>query len=304
MAVQRVKIIINPAAGANSTRRKWPRIKTLFEQAGLTFDHQHTEGTGHAIELAERAAAEGYSCLVSVGGDGTVSEVANGILNSGNGKNTALAVISTGTGSDFARSAGIPQPLVSACFVVAGPGRLLIDVGQVECLNRGRTVKRFFVNGAGIGFDAAVSENTNRLPKKLGGTFPYLTGLFLTMVRYRNKQVEMRIGDRAETARVLSVVVANGRYFGGGMKVAPDARLDDSLLDVVVLGDVSKFDLIKSLPMIYKGTHGRHPKVSMEQATTVTVESPERVLVHADGELIGEGPAAFGIKPGALSIVV
>ncbi len=304
MANHRAKVIVNPAAGANSTHRKWPRIKKLLEQAGLSFDHQYTEGTGHAMELAKTAAGEGYTCLVSVGGDGTVNEVANGILNSGNEKGTALGVISTGTGSDFARSVGLPRHFVSACSAVTNPGRVSIDVGLVECRNNGETVKRFFVNGAGIGFDAAVSENTNRLPKNLGGTIPYLTGLFLTLVGYRNKLVEMKIGDRVETARVLSVIVSNGQYFGGGMKVAPEASLDDGLLDVVVIGDIGKFDLLRSMPMIYKGTHGRHPKVTMEQATAIAVESPERVLVHADGELIGQGPASFRIKPAALSIVV
>ncbi len=304
MANQRAKVIVNPAAGANSTHRKWPRIKKLLEQAGLSFDHQYTEGTGHAIELAKTAAGDGYRCLVSVGGDGTVNEVANGILNSENSSDTVLGVISTGTGSDFARSVGIPRNFVSACSAVTGPGRLTIDVGLVECRNNGQTVKRFFVNGAGMGFDAAVSENTNRLPKNLGGTIPYLTGLFLTLVGYRNKPVTMKIGDRLETGRVLSVVVTNGQYFGGGMKVAPEARLDDSLLDVVVIGDIGKFDLLKSLPMIYKGTHGRHPKVTMEQATMVTVESPERVLVQVDGELIGQGPATFSLRPAALNIVV
>ena len=114
----------------------------------------------------------------------------------------------------------------------------------------------------------------------------------------------MDIDDRNQSTTILSVIVANGNYLGGGMHVAPDAVMDDSLLDVVVIGDVGKLDLLKSLPMIYKGTHGNHPKVSIERAAKVSINTSERVLVHADGELLGEGPASFRLLPSALNLVV
>ena len=182
--------------------------------------------------------------------------------------------------------------------------RALIDVGVVKYQSKGQTLQRFFVNAAGIGFDASTVEATERFPKYFGGTVPYLFGLLRTLIGYRNKSVVLRIGDKVETTRILSVVVANGSYLGGGMHMAPEASLNDNLLDVVVIGDISKFDLLKSLPMIYKGTHGQHPKVSIEKASKITVESSERVLVHADGELLGEGPASFWLVPAALNIVV
>ncbi len=298
------KVIVNPVAGANSTYRKWPRISRLLKYVGLSFDYQYTEGIGHAIELARAAASDGYRYLVAVGGDGTVHEVANGILNSTNASSTALGVVSTGTGGDFARSVGIPGHYTSACSCLTSPHRALIDVGVVEYRSHGQTLQRYFVNAAGIGFDAAAVEMTERLPKYFGGSIPYLVGLLRTLIGYRNQSVVMRIGDKVETARILSLVVANGSYFGGGMHVAPEASLNDSLLDTVVIGDIGKFDLIKSLPMIYEGTHGNHPKVSMDKAEKVTVESSERILVQADGELLGEGPASFWLIPAALSIVV
>ncbi|MFC2005299.1 diacylglycerol/lipid kinase family protein [Chloroflexota bacterium] len=304
MAIPYAKVIVNPVAGANSTHRKWPSISRLLEHVGLSFDHQYTEGVGHALELAKTAAGDGYRYLVAVGGDGTVNEVANGILHSTDAASMALGVISTGTGSDFARSAGIPRQYVNCCSLLTSQRRLLIDVGVVEYQSNGRTVKRFFVNAAGIGFDAAAVETTERLPKYFGGTIPYLAGLLRTLLAYQNKSVMLCIGDKVEATRVLSVIVSNGSYLGGGMHVAPEASLNDNLLDVVVIGDVGKFDLLKSLPMVYKGTHGNHPKVSMEKATKVAVESPERVLVHADGEVLGEGPASFWLMPAALNIVV
>ncbi len=304
MSVPYAKVIVNPVAGANSTRRKWPRISQLLRHAGLSFDYEYTEGVGHAIELAETAVGDGYRYVVAVGGDGTVNEVANGILRSTDASSMALGVISTGTGSDFARSAGIPRHYINACSCLTSQRRTLIDVGVVEYRSKGQSIRRFFVNAAGIGFDAAVVEATERLPKYFGGTVPYVAGLLRTLFGYRNKSVVMHIGDRTRAARVLSVVVANGSYLGGGMHVVPEASLNDNLLDVMVIGDIGKFELLKAFPQVYKGTHVTHPKVSMEKATKITVESSERVLVHADGEVLGEGPASFWLMPAALSIVV
>ena len=292
-AVPHAKVIINPAAGANKTYKKWPQLNQLLSSIGLSFDHQYTEGAGHAIELAHEAASDGYRYLVAVGGDGTINEVANGILNSSNTKEVSLGVVSTGTGSDFARSTGIPIDSVNACSALTSTKRMMIDTGIVEYHKNGEKTQRYFVNAAGIGFDAAAVESTEKIPKYFGGTIPYLAGLLRTLIGYRNKSVVMNIDDTIKSTKILSVIVANGNYLGGGMHVAPDAVMDDSLLDVVVIGDVGKLDLLKSLPMIYKGTHGKHPKVSIEKAAEVTIGTSERVLVHADGELLGEGPASF-----------
>jgi diacylglycerol kinase (ATP) len=299
-----VKVIVNPVAGAYSTRRKWPIISRLLKHIGLPFDFQYTEGVGHAIELARIAASDGYRFLVAVGGDGTVNEVANGILHSTNTKKTALGIISTGTGSDFIRSVGISRDYTTACSALTSSRRLAIDVGVVEYQKKGQTLQRFFINAAGVGFDAAVAKETERLPKFFGGTVPYIAGLLRTMFVYKNKPIVIRVGDEVENHRVLNVAVANGGYLGGGMHIAPEAELGDSLLDMVMVGDMGKFELLKELPTVYKGTHVNHPKVRMKKATHVTIESPEMVLVYADGELLGECPASFRVVPAALSIVV
>jgi diacylglycerol kinase (ATP) len=304
MATSRVKVIVNPVAGAYSTRRKWPLISKILERIGLSFDFQYTEGTGHAIELARAAASDGYRYLVAVGGDGTVNEVANGILHSTNAAKTALGIISTGTGSDFIRSAGIARDYATACSTLTSSKRLSIDVGVVEYQSKGQTLQRFFVNGAGTGFDAVVVEETERMPKYFGGTIPYLGGLLRALLGYKNKAVVVNTENEVMSGRVLNVVVANGGYLGGGMHIAPQAKVSDSLLDVVMVGDMGKFELIKELPTVYKGTHINHPKVRMVKAKRITITSPERMLVHADGELLGECPASFWIKPAALNLVV
>jgi diacylglycerol kinase (ATP) len=304
MPVSHVKVIVNPVAGAYSTRRKWPLISRLLKRIGLSFDFQYTEGVGHAIELARAAASDGYQCLVAVGGDGTVNEVANGILYSTGAAKTALGIISTGTGSDFVRSAGIPRDYPHACSALTSPKRLVIDVGVIEYQSKGQTLQRFFVNAAGVGFDAAVVEQTERLPKYFGGTIPYLAGVVRTLFSYQNKPVVLNVGGEVESGRVLNVVVANGGYLGGGMHIAPQAELADSLFDVVIVGDIGKLELLKELPKVYKGTHINHPKVRVKKAKHVSIQSPERMLVYADGELLGESPASFWVMPAALSLVV
>jgi diacylglycerol kinase (ATP) len=304
MLGQHVKVIVNPVAGAYSTRRKWPIISRLLERIGLSFDFEYTEGVGHAIELARVAASDGYRCLVAVGGDGTVNEVANGILYSTGAAKTALGIVSTGTGSDFVRSVGIPRRYTDACSCLTSSRRLAIDVGVVEYQKEGKTLQRFFVNAAGTGFDAAVVKETERLPKFFGGTVPYVAGLLRTLFVYKNKPVVVKVGDETESGRVLNVVVANGGYLGGGMHIVPHAELGDSLLDVAIIGDMGKLELLKELPKVYKGTHVNHPKFKLKKASHVTIQSPEPMLVYADGELLGELPASFWVMPLALSIVV
>jgi diacylglycerol kinase (ATP) len=298
------KVIVNPTAGANSTRRKWPDIRSLLKAAGIKFDFQFTEAKGHGIELARTAALDGYRFLVAVGGDGTIHEVANGIMDSHQAAETALGIVSTGTGSDLTRSTGLSSDYARACSSLNSQRRLVIDVGRVEYQVKGQTRQRYFLNSAGIGFDAEVVAATERLPKYFGGTIPYLTGLFRSFIGYHNKRVSFSLGNLTEQARVLSIVVANGRYFGGGMHIAPEAKLDDNLFDVVIIGNFGKIELLKNLSRVYKGTHLTHPKVRLEKCNAIDIRSDERFLLHADGELLGEGPASFHLLPAALSLVV
>lgn len=302
MAKIHAKIIINPAAGSNSTHRKWPLISRALKYFGLSFDYQHTEGVGHAIELAREAMGKGYRFLVAVGGDGTINEVANGIMGFTVTDGADLGMVHTGTGSDFVRSLGIPRDYHGACSTLAEQHKRLIDVGVVSLGENGN--KRFFVNAAGLGFDAEVVEARSKMPRYFRGTVPYLLGMGRKLLGYHNKEVIVEIDGRRQQEKVLSVVVANGGYFGGGMHVAPNADLQDNLFDVLTIGDVGKFELVKALPTIYKGTHINHPKVKVERASHIRVESDEKLLVQVDGELVGEGPAVFSMLPQALSVVV
>ena len=304
MSKLNTKIIVNPAAGANSSRKKWLRIQDVLKQCNFHFDYEYTDCTGHAIVLAREAATQGYNRIIAVGGDGTVNEVANGILNSSAAKDISLGIISTGTGSDFIRSIGIPRDFIKACSRVSSQVRVKIDIGIVEYQYKGNKVRRYFLNTAGFGLDAAVVEATQKIPKQLGGTIPYLLGLIKALVTYQNKQAKITSDGNVTEQRVVGVVVANGGYAGGGMHFAPTARLDDGLLDTLIINDMRKVELLSVFPRVYNGTHVKLAKVKMEKTTKISVESPDHALIYADGELLGEAPATFSILPAALKIVV
>jgi diacylglycerol kinase (ATP) len=300
-----VRVIVNPAAGAGKTGRLWPRIMSLFKEHGLRFDHDITEAPGHAIELAKAAANNGYDVIVSVGGDGTINEIVNGLYASGNIKDALLGIISTGTGGDYIRTAGIPRKYEDACRRFIQPEKRTVDLGVVEYAKNGGREERLFVNFAGMGFDAEIVRRTTQQFKMLGALLSYLMGTFATLVSYANKPISLKVDGVEEERRVCTVIMNNGKYGGGGMFTAPGADLDDGLFDVLVVGDLSKPDLLRSLPRIYKGTHLTHPKVNLKKAKQIEVKSLDgKMHLQADGELLGEVPARFRILPGALNIIV
>ena len=303
-ALSYAKVIVNPIAGAGRTAKKWPHIMGLLKSIGLRFEHDLTEAPGHAIELAKSAAKKGYEMVVSVGGDGTVNEVVNGLYDAGNIANVMLGIIGTGTGGDYIRTLGIPRAYNEACRCLTSPRRLVVDLGVIEYTGKGQMVKRLFVNFAGLGFDAEIVKATTQRFKALGSTASYLMALLTTLLFYKNKGISIGVDGEAADKKVCAVLMSNGKYGGGGMFVAPDADLADGLLDVLTIGDLSKPDLLWSLPRVYKGTHLTHPKVTMMRAKEVEINSAHRVTLQADGELLGEVPARFRALPAALNIVV
>lgn len=304
MYIRSAKVIINPFARGGRTGKRWPQISELLKDAGLSFDHDFTEGVGHGIELAREAVAKGYELVIAVGGDGTVNEVVNGLVDEGGKGRATLGIISMGVGSDAVRSLGIPRDYAEACRLFSNFKRVTIDLGAVEYMRGNERVRRLFVNTAGLGFDAAVIEGTKRRLKIIRGTVPYVVGLMTTLVTYRNKEAALSIDGVRQDERIFFVVVNNGRYFGGGMKIAPDADPCDGLLDVVIAGDAGKIEVLWFLPRVYRGTHVTHPKVRMYQAKSIEVNSSQRLLLQADGELLGEAPASFSVLPAALTVAI
>jgi diacylglycerol kinase (ATP) len=298
------KFIVNPVAGAGRSGREWPHIMDLFRGNGLRFEYDITEAPGHAIELAQEAAKSGYDMVVSVGGDGTINEIVNGLYASGNIREATLGIISTGTGSDYIRTVGVPRHRDEACRRLLSPRKRLVDLGVVEYTDQGRKQERLFVNFAGFGFDAEIVRRTTRQFKSLGAMPSYLLGVLTTLVFYRNRDISIRLDGESLDTRVCTVIMNNGRYGGGSMFTAPHADLADGLLDVLIVGNLSKPDLLWSIPRIYKGTHLTHPKVTLRKAKEIEVSSATPgTQLQADGELLGEVPARFRVLPALLNVI-
>ena len=301
------KVIVNPVAGSHSVGREWSRIIRQLRTAGLSFDYEFTKHAGHAMEIARRSADGGYHCLIAVGGDGTVNEVANGILCSSRSGNTILGIVGVGTAHAFALSLGIGEDCVNAFSLLTGQERALIDVGVVQCWRQGQSIKRFFVNEASVGFPAEIVDAWKYLPTRFGHSLNLALRTvagYKSLATHRNQRLSLRVGNEVESICCCAVVVANGRYFADGMQIAPHASLDDGLLDVVIVGDVTKSELLKIRPTLYNGSHIKHAKIREKKTTTITIESDEQLLVEADGDILGEGPASFSVIPSALTVVV
>ena len=292
--VRTVGVILNPTAGGGRALRLLPRVVAALRRLEQSHEIHVTGAAGEAVDVAGRFASAGVHTVVAVGGDGTVNEVANGLLDSG--LPTALGVVPAGRGADFSRSLEMPRELDVALARIVRGTRRRIDVGRAAFAD-GTT--RAFVNVAGLGFDATVAERAarSRLP---GSTIPYLHGLLGTLVGYQNLPVALRADGTAVAGRALSVVIANGSYFGGGMRIVPGARLDDGRLDLTILGDLSKVELLRNVPRVYSGTHVTHPKFVHRTIERVHVESGESARVQLDGEVVASTPVTFSVVPGAL----
>ncbi|HET6478213.1 MAG TPA: diacylglycerol kinase family protein [Dehalococcoidales bacterium] len=298
------RLIVNPAAGAGKTARKWPHIMARLQSIDLRFDYDITEAPGHARELAKDAVARGYELVVSVGGDGTINEVVNGLYDTGSIADVRFGIIGTGTGGDYIRTIGIPRAPLEACQCLKEPRKVTVDVGVVEYLSDDETVRRLFVNFAGMGFDAEVVKATTQKYKTLNATVSYLAGLLSSLLFYKNKTVTLNVDGEAIQEKVCTVLVSNGKYGGGGMFAAPEADISDGLLDVLIIGDLSKPDLLWSLPRVYRGTHLTHPKVTLKKVREIEIRSGDSVSLQADGELLGGLPARFYVLPSLLNVVL
>ena len=301
-------IVVNPASGGGRTGRGWAAVAERLRAAGLDFDAAMTSRRGEAIELSRRAAAEGCSLVVAAGGDGTINEVANGILEHSDGTpGTRLGVLPTGTGGDFRRTLGLPTDVADAAHVLAAGRTRRIDAGRVTCAGPGgTTVRRHFVNIASAGIGADVAERVERGGVLVNGELTFLLASARTLLTWRNRPVTSVVDGESSELVAQQVVVANCRYYGGGMCVAPAAVPDDGMLDVVVVGDLTLWENVRGLGRIRNGTHldGYSPKLSHRLARRVELRSPEAVRVEVDGELPGMLPAVFEILPAALDVVV
>ena len=294
-------LIANPNAGRGTVSKALPRVESVLRNKNLAYRIVRTTHPGHATEAARQALSDGERYLVAVGGDGTVHEVVNGMVRDGGpvAADAVLGVVAAGSGCDFVRSFGLPPDAEQAAERLTGDRVRTIDVGTVTCAD-GTT--RCFVNIAEAGLGGAVVARAANLGKLLGGA-RYAAGFWLTLPRFRPAAVRLDADGQYHAWRAFNVVVANCRFYGGGMQISPNSDPGDCLLDILVMTG-PKSDSFTTLPKVYKGAHLPHRNIAELRAARLTIEAEPGFQVEADGELLGMTPASFGIIPGAIRLKV
>ena len=303
-------VIVNPQAGNGRTEKIWPNIESALEKSIGSFEVLQTTCRGDATDLSRRILAVDTVRIVAVGGDGHLNEVLNGFIENDLPVNpeARLSFVMTGTGCDFQRSLGISGKWQNAAAKLKDAKVRKIDVGKVTYTAADKTQKiRYFDNIASFGLSGAVDHclEHSRLRNYLGGSPLFLWATIKTVFTHPNQSIRFRIdnGPEEEICSRLGLL-ANGRYFGGAMHAAPEAELDDGLLDLLMLKEISVAKFLWHLPKIYKGTHLKIPEIFFQKVRKFTAESSEQVILDIDGESPGYLAATFEVLPKILNLQI
>lgn len=310
MVAPRTVVIVNPKSQGGKLGKRWTEVSETLGRA-FPFDEAITGGVGDATRLAREALKRGAERIIAIGGDGTVNEVVNGFFDGGTAINpeATFGLIPFGTGGDFRRTLGLPQDIAEAAALIAGGHRRKIDIGKLGFTSTdGSPATRMFANIASFGVSGVVDRLVNESGKKLGGKLSFMFASVRATWSYKNQRVQLVFDgkDRADLS-INTVAIANGKYFGGGMKVAPAAEIDDGTFEVVSIGDLGMGEVLSMSRKIYKGDHLSMSKVSVRRAKVVEAEpiEPGAVIeLDVDGENPGRLPARFEIVPAALYVAV
>lgn len=302
-------IIANLTAGGGAVKKHWPTIEATLKAGLPVAQVWFTEYPKHAIELVEKAVEAGYRHLIAVGGDGTNHEVANGILTQQTvaPQEITYALLPVGTGNDWARMYGIPHTLKPWVEMVRAGKTRFQDAGKVEYReNQDRNGVRYFVNVAGMAYDAFIVQYAESRRNQSAGRFYYLLMILWCLFRYRHVKSAVQFGDTQVEDYYYTINIGICRYSGGGIQMTPHAVPDDGLLALTLAGCISKLGVLLATPRFYNGSISKHRKVSTFQVGEVLVEAAGEapVLVEADGEFLGQAPAKFSVVASALRIVV
>jgi YegS/Rv2252/BmrU family lipid kinase len=303
--------IVNPVAAGGRCGKSWPAIRDRLSADLGPVDHELTAAPLEATRLAREAVASRRSLVVAVGGDGTVNEVVNGLLDGRRTQpETRLGLVVLGTGGDLARSLDLPRHPAGQVAVLSRGSPRRIDAGRVRFVDGdGHAAARDFVNIASFGLSGATDAIVNRRPlvRRLGGRVAFLAAVAEALARHRCEPVRVRVDDGLDRVlAITTVAVCNGQYFGGGMRMAPDARLDDGCLDVVAVSGIGAIGLLRRIHLVYAGRHLALPHVTFVRGRSVTAHAERgeaRVPIDIDGEAPGFLPASFEVLPGALTLL-
>ncbi len=298
-------VVVNPVAGAGKTRRRWPALAAELEERGFRLQPYFTEGPGMATVKVREWLQRGVRHVVAVGGDGTVNEVANGFFCNGQpvAGEAVLSVIPCGTGHDFARSVGVGT-VSDALNALAHGNVRSIDAALAAFYQGGQRVTRFFFNAADVGLGAAAAAAVNRSRKLIGGLWTYVAGTVRALWSFRCVATEVVVdGQPLSSGPTEMVLVANGGFHAGGMRMAPMADPSDGLLEVLVLRQVSRVNLLFSLlPRVLNGRHLGHPALAHTRGRRVVVCSAQPLLFEMDGEQPGTTDVTIEVVPSALQV--
>jgi diacylglycerol kinase (ATP) len=308
-------VIVNPASADGATRENWARIASDLRTHFGSFTVAFTEAVGHARELASDAARQSTKLIIACGGDGTISEVANGIIESNS--QAELGILPGGTGSDFRRTVGIQTNIAAAARALRDGRTRTIDVVRVTFINEaGERETRYSINVASFGMSTAVLDRAATgeakrwipafTPRKVTSKLSYAAATVQTTFQSSPTEVFLQLDDKEERRlRIAELAVANAKYYGGAMKIAPDAKIDDGFLDVITIGDSNSFRLLTNAPRLYFGAHLRMSEVTHALAKRVVARPAKKdkeIRVELDGEVLGRLPATFEVVPRALRV--
>lgn len=307
----RTRVIVNPASAGGRTGTRWPAFRDALDAAGVLYDARYTTGPHDATSATREALASGYDRVIAAGGDGTLNEVVNGFFTPEGvpvNSEAVLGLLPSGTGGDFRRTTGIPTDPRRLAATIAANHTRLVDTGRIR-YDDPETAPRQFINIADCGVGGEVVARVNRSRNKGGGvrgTAVFLGISVKALTTFGGRPVRITLDGEALLMQVQNVVIANGRCFGGGMWIAPDAELDDGMFDVVVLPAIGRLRTLAALPSVYRGTHLRQPGVVVRRAREVRVEplDDRALLFDIEGEQIGRAPATLTCIPSSLRFCV
>ena len=285
--------IVNEHAGKGKTKRRWSKIQRYLQNAGIEHEVCFTSRPQDATEIAKQSSSGNYSHVIAVGGDGTIHEVVNGLA----GQPTVFGMIPTGTGNDLARMFDLPNDPVRAVERVLHGTQRTIDLLDLN--------GTYVSNIVGLGFDAAVAKDTNTANwKKRAGALGYVLSVVKMMFAFQPFRLQVELDGKTMVFEgCWLVAIGNSKYYGGGMQICPDAKMDDGLLDVCIVNNLTRLQLLRFFPTVFSGKHIRLPQVTYMQGKSVRVQTDRPIPMHGNGEILGTTPCEINIRPAALQVI-
>ena len=287
----KILVITNPLAGGGKTLRLLPRIKQWLSASPHEFSFTIPESPDRMRLEIMKAADQGIEALLLIGGDGTVHQALPAIAET----KIPFGFLPCGRGNDFARNVGLPSKLKKGCSLPSNPSFHQVDLPRINNIP--------FVAVAYVGFDSEVNKLANDGRGYFGGTLGYIVCVLKTLKTFKPFEVEITIDDHTWRERVMMVTVANAPFYGGGMKIAPDANMNDGVFDICIVQEISKFELLQQFPRVFKGTHIFHPRVLMKTGKKIKLVSDENREIFADGEYVGSLPGECTIGSQKIQIM-